>query len=78
METEKKTQNSRKRVLITGCSSGFGLLTAVGAARLGYETIATMRNLDKSGPLQDALKAQNLSAQIEKLDVTSPDSALWR
>ena len=74
METEKKTQNSQKRVLITGCSSGFGMLTAVGAARLGYETIATMRNLDKSGPLQDALKAQNLSARIEKLDVASLDS----
>lgn len=74
MKTEKQPGNSQKRVLITGCSSGFGLLTAVGAARLGYETIATMRNLDKSGPLHDALKAQNVSAQIEKLDVTNPDS----
>ncbi|MDH4202839.1 MAG: SDR family oxidoreductase [Phycisphaerae bacterium] len=74
METEKKTQNSQKRILITGCSSGFGMLTAVGAAKLGFETIATMRNPDKSGPLQEALKAANVSVCIEKLDVTSPDS----
>ena len=74
MNTEKQHQNTPKRVLITGCSSGFGLLIAVGAAKLGYETIATMRNLDKIGPLQNALDAQNVSARIEKLDVTDPDS----
>lgn len=74
MKTEIQTENSRKRVLITGCSSGFGMLTAVGTARLGYETIATMRNLDKSGPLKHALNSQNLTARIEKLDVTDPDS----
>ncbi|MHC5136467.1 MAG: SDR family oxidoreductase [Planctomycetota bacterium] len=74
MNKEKQKQNAPKRVLITGCSSGFGLLTAVGAAKLGYDVIATMRNLDKVGPLQNALDAQNVSAQIEKLDVTDPDS----
>ena len=74
MNKEKQNQNAPKRVLITGCSSGFGLLTAVGSAKLGYDVIATMRNLDKVGPLQNALDAQNVSAQIEKLDVTDPDS----
>ena len=38
-----------KRVLITGCSSGFGLLTAGEAARAGYEVGATMRSLVKGG-----------------------------
>ena len=28
-------ETKKKRVLITGCSSGFGLLTAVGAAKVG-------------------------------------------
>ena len=74
MQTEKQNLNTPKRILITGCSSGFGLLTAVGAAKLGYETIATMRNLDKSEPLQSALNAENVSARIEQLDVTDPDS----
>ena len=74
MSTEKQTNNRSKRVLITGCSSGFGLLTAVGAAKQGYDVVATMRNLDKSGALQSALDAQNTSARIEELDVTNPDS----
>jgi NAD(P)-dependent dehydrogenase (short-subunit alcohol dehydrogenase family) len=74
MNTEKQCRNTPKRVLITGCSSGFGLLTAVGAAKRGYDVVATMRNLDKIDPLQNALDAQNVSARIEKLDVTDPDS----
>ena len=74
MKTEKQNSNAPKRVLITGCSSGFGLLTAVGAAKLGYDVIVTMRNLDKSHPLQDALKAQSTPARIEQLDITDPDS----
>jgi NAD(P)-dependent dehydrogenase (short-subunit alcohol dehydrogenase family) len=74
MKIEKQRRNTPERVLITGCSSGFGLLTAVGAAKLGYDVVATMRNLDKSGPLQNALNAQNVSARIEKLDVTNPNS----
>ncbi len=60
--------------MITGCSSGFGLLSAVGAAREGFEVIATMRNLDKSGPLREALEAAEVKARIEKLDITCPDS----
>ncbi|MHC5100809.1 MAG: SDR family oxidoreductase [Planctomycetota bacterium] len=74
MNTEKQGQNTPKKVLITGCSSGFGLLTAVGAAKRGYDVIATMRNMDKVGSLQNALNTQNVSAQIKKLDVTDPDS----
>lgn len=63
-----------KRVLITGCSSGFGLLTAVGAARQGFEVIATMRNLDKAGPLRQALEKAGVAARIEQLDITEPQS----
>ena len=60
-----------KKVLITGCSSGFGLLTAVAAAEAGYEVIATMRNLDKSAHLTKALAQAGVEATIDKLDVTS-------
>lgn len=63
-----------KRVLITGTSSGFGLLTAVGAAREGFDVIATMRNLEKAGPLRQALEKANLTATIDRLDVTDPAS----
>ncbi len=74
MRTEKQNLNTPKRILITGCSSGFGLLTAIGAANRSYDVIATMRNLNKSQPLRDALEAENISARIEQLDVTDPDS----
>ena len=39
---------SSRTVLITGTSSGIGLATAIAAARAGWTTIATMRNL--AGP----------------------------
>lgn len=66
MEAMKK----KKRVLITGCSSGFGLLTAVEAARAGYDVVATMRNVGKADYLRQALDQADATATIERLDVT--------
>ena len=57
-------------VLITGCSSGFGMLAAVEFARRGDTVFATMRNLEKSGPLQAAAEKPGLSLEILQLDVT--------
>ena len=66
--------NKPKRVLITGCSSGFGLYTAVQAAKAGYECIATMRNLNKADALKNVLKRENTTATIDQLDVTDIES----
>ena len=66
--------HKRKRVLITGCSSGFGLLTAVKAAKADYDVIATMRNLAKVDHLKNALTQADVSAAIDQLDVTDPDA----
>jgi short-subunit dehydrogenase len=66
---DKETQKNKK-VLITGCSSGFGLLTAVNAAKAGFDVIATMRNMDKSHYLNEALDQVGAEAVIEHLDVT--------
>jgi len=38
-------------VLITGCSTGFGLETALAFARRGDTTVATMRNVAKADAL---------------------------
>jgi NAD(P)-dependent dehydrogenase (short-subunit alcohol dehydrogenase family) len=70
METD---ENKPKRVLITGCSSGFGFLTALGAAREGFDVIATMRNPDKFGPLQQASEQKHLKLTIDRLDVTDAE-----
>jgi len=64
----------QKRVLITGCSSGFGLLTAVLSAKAGFDCIATMRNMSKTDYLRGALKQAGACATIEQLDVTSPEA----
>ena len=64
----------RKRVLITGCSSGFGLLTAVEAAKAGYDCIATMRNMTKADYLRIALEQANVTATIDRLDVADTEA----
>ena len=59
-------------VLITGTSSGFGLYTSVELARRGWNVCATMRNLDKRGPLEEAARRAGVESRItiERLDVT--------
>lgn len=52
-------------VLITGCSTGFGRLSAEFLARSGAKVFATMRNLPR--PEADELRAL---AKAEKLDIT--------
>ena len=62
-------------VLITGCSSGFGLLTAVELARRGDRVFASMRNLSKDGDLRSALKDAGVIAEVVQLDVLDDASA---
>jgi NAD(P)-dependent dehydrogenase (short-subunit alcohol dehydrogenase family) len=61
-------------VLITGTSTGIGLATAVTLAARGFRVFATMHNLAKRGPLEEALAAANAQASIMQLDVTDAQS----
>lgn len=63
-----------KSVLITGCSSGFGLDTAIELAGKGWQVIATMRNLDRRRRLDEAAKAAGVTAEVRELDVRSAPS----
>ena len=63
-------------VLITGCSSGFGLETAIAFARGGDTVYATMRNLEKSDPLQRRAGVEGLELQLIALDVTDARSVV--
>lgn len=68
---------SSKIVLITGCSSGFGLLTATYLAQRNYQVIATMRNLAKKNTLISELNKHNVAKEgvdILQLDVTDQAS----
>ena len=63
-------------VLITGCSSGIGLASAVHFAQRGCTVVATMRNLDRSDALRGALAAARVDADIRVLDVNSDSSVV--
>ncbi|MFC4321784.1 oxidoreductase [Litchfieldia salsa] len=62
--------------LVTGTSSGFGLLTSIALAKAGYLVIATMRDLNRSGQLMTMAKELGVyeKIQVHQLDVTSEDS----
>src|SRR5687767_11767560 len=60
--------NTMKTVLITGCSSGYGLETARHFHAQGWTVIATMRT-----PRADLLP-QSERLRVLPLDVTQPDS----
>src|SRR5512141_2304549 len=61
-------------VLVTGCSSGFGMLAAIEFARRGDMVYASMRDTLKSGPLLDEARTAGASVHVIPLDVTDPAS----
>ncbi|OIJ88701.1 short-chain dehydrogenase [Streptomyces sp. MUSC 14] len=67
---------SPKTVLITGTSSGIGLAAALGAARSGWTTIATMRDTGKAQTLLKAAAENGVAdrIQVKRLDVVDPAS----
>jgi NAD(P)-dependent dehydrogenase (short-subunit alcohol dehydrogenase family) len=56
-------------VFITGCSSGFGLLTALHFARGGDRVFATLRTPAKADALHGAIAAERLPVTVLRLDV---------
>jgi NAD(P)-dependent dehydrogenase (short-subunit alcohol dehydrogenase family) len=67
---------SHKVVLITGSSSGFGLLTALQFARNGDSVYASLRNTKSNGALQLKKIAQKekLHLEVVELDVSEDKS----
>jgi NAD(P)-dependent dehydrogenase (short-subunit alcohol dehydrogenase family) len=65
-----------KIALITGSSSGFGLLTSIELAKAGFRVVATMRDLGRRERLDQAAAAAGVSAQLDvrALDVTNFDA----
>jgi NAD(P)-dependent dehydrogenase (short-subunit alcohol dehydrogenase family) len=64
----------RRVVLITGCSSGFGLATSVAAARRGWRVFATMRDPGRRAGLDAAAAAAGVSVEVTALDVADERS----
>ena len=66
----------QKIALITGCSSGFGLLTTIDMANAGFFVIATMRDLARRAKFDQAVMEAGVAEHVElrRLDVTEFDA----
>lgn len=75
-EKESWRKMDKKIAVITGASSGFGLLTTLELAKKDYLVIATMRNLNKQEDLISQATKLNLqqNIKIQPLDVTNQNS----
>lgn len=75
-EKESEQKMNKKIAVITGASSGFGLLTTLELAKKDYLVIATMRNINKQEDLISQATKLNLqqNIKIQQLDVTDQNS----
>jgi NAD(P)-dependent dehydrogenase (short-subunit alcohol dehydrogenase family) len=64
-----------RTALITGSSSGFGLLTSVTLAKRGWYVLATMRDVGRREKLESAAREAGVleRIQVHALDVTKAD-----
>jgi NAD(P)-dependent dehydrogenase (short-subunit alcohol dehydrogenase family) len=67
---------SDKMAVITGASSGIGLLTAIELGKAGFQVIASMRDLNRRGRLDQAVAAAGLAQKVNvrRLDITAFDT----
>jgi NAD(P)-dependent dehydrogenase (short-subunit alcohol dehydrogenase family) len=72
--TEKVGMAKKKVALVTGSSSGIGYETALLLARNGFDTFATMRNMNKSKEITEVSKKENLPLKVMQLDVNDDRS----
>jgi NAD(P)-dependent dehydrogenase (short-subunit alcohol dehydrogenase family) len=71
-------QAPEKIALVTGASSGFGLLTSVELAKAGFRVVATMRDLARRDRLDQAVTAAGVGPKVDirALDVTKFETLL--
>lgn len=64
-----------KIALVTGSSSGIGLLTTVELARAGFRVVASMRDLGRRQRLDEAVAAAGVAGRVDvrRLDITELD-----
>ena len=65
-----------KIALVTGASSGFGLLTSIELAKAGFRVVATMRDPGRRNRLDQAVTAAGVAPKVDvrALDVTRFDA----
>ena len=68
--------NCNRIILITGCSSGIGLETAIECAKAGHRVIAGVRNQKNKSILENEIEKNNLRGNLEiiELDMSKFDT----
>lgn len=72
--TQIQNQPYDQIALITGTSSGFGLLTALTLASKGYQVVATMRDLSRQGELVRQAEEAGVLKRIHLMTLDVTDS----
>jgi NAD(P)-dependent dehydrogenase (short-subunit alcohol dehydrogenase family) len=65
---------SARSVLVTGATSGIGLVTCLELAQAGWDVIGSARSPEKAQRITDAAQEQGLTVRTVLLDVNDPDS----
>jgi NAD(P)-dependent dehydrogenase (short-subunit alcohol dehydrogenase family) len=75
MQGARSSKNRRRVAVVTGASSGIGLLTTIELANAGFQVIASMRDLGRRGRVDEAASAAGVTDRISvrELDVTNFD-----
>jgi short-subunit dehydrogenase len=70
------SMQDKKVAIVTGSSTGIGFETSLTLARNSFHTYATIRNMagEKSKPLTEVAKSENLQLQVIELDVDNDKS----
>jgi NAD(P)-dependent dehydrogenase (short-subunit alcohol dehydrogenase family) len=65
-----------KIAIVTGSSSGIGLLTVIELAKNGFKVVASMRDLERRARLDEAAASAQVTGQLDlrRLDVTDFDA----
>ena len=59
-------------ILVTGCSTGLGLETALHLADRGFRVYATLRELGQRAAVDDAARERGVELHVVELDLTDP------
>jgi short-subunit dehydrogenase len=65
----EEEEQQQKVAIVTGSSTGIGYATSLLLARNRFHTYATMRNIEKSGDIQQIANKERLPLQVIQLDV---------
>ncbi|MDQ1910428.1 SDR family oxidoreductase [Paenibacillus sp. GD4] len=75
---QQGTSKDKPFAVVTGASSGFGLLITLALAKDGYRVAAVLRDLSRGDALRESLQKEGLSGEADLLEADVTDEAAVR